>query len=311
MKHEVSHSEKIAELITELKENQIGYLSWVDLSRLSYAGIGGTAEIMVEISSVHEAVSFLNILKKTGLKSKIVGSCSNIVFSDGILTTPLFRLCGEFSKLSVEGNMLRTGAAVALKSASLSAKKSCLSGLEFLNDIPGKVGAAVKNNSGAFGMSISDVFTGAELMSFDGSILRVSRDDLNFGYRYSCLADDLVVIKAEFNLDHAPAAEIEARLSDFSMLRKQNQPVGTRNTGSIFKNPEGCVAAAMLIEECGLKGLRKGDAQISEKHANFIINLNRATFSDYVYLIDETRRRVKEKFGVMLEAEVEIFSGES
>ncbi|MCL5985922.1 MAG: UDP-N-acetylmuramate dehydrogenase [Actinobacteria bacterium] len=310
MKHEIPHSEKIAELISELDKNQISYLGWVDLSKLSYAGIGGTAEILVEISSVHEAASFLSILMRTGLESKIIGSCSNIIFGDGILTTPLFRLCGEFSQVRVDGNVLRAGAAVTSRSASVSSKDSSLSGLEFLHDIPGRVGAAVKNNSGAFGMSISDVFSSGELLSIDGSILRASRDDLKFGYRSSNLAGDAIVLRAEFVLEGAPSREIEARLSNFSMLRRQSQPIGARSAGSVFKNPAG-TTAALLIQECGLKGLRKGDAQISEKHANFIINLNRATFSDYVYLIDEIRRRVNEKFGILLETEVEIFSGES
>ena len=310
LKHEVLHSEKIAELIAKLEKNHISYLSWVDLSRLSYVGIGGTAEILVEISNVHEAAAFLGILRETGLRSKIIGSCSNIIFGDGLLTIPLFRLCGEFSHVKVDGNVLRAGGAVTSRSASLMAKESSLSGLEFLHDIPGRIGAAVKNNSGAFGMSISDVFSSGELLSSDGSISRALRDDLKFGYRRSILADYAIVLGAEFVLEDAPSREIEARLSDFSMLRSQSQPMGVRSTGSVFKNPEG-TAAALLIQECGLKGFRRGDAQISDKHANFIINLSRATFSDYMYLIDEIRRRVNEKFGIVLETEVEIISGES
>jgi UDP-N-acetylmuramate dehydrogenase len=273
-------------------------------------GIGGTAEIIVEISNIHEAAAFLGILRKIGLRSKIIGSCSNIIFGDGLLTTPLLRLCGEFSKVKVDGNVLRAGGAVTSRYASLMAKEKSLSGLEFLHDIPGRIGAAVKNNSGAFGMSISDVFLSGELLSFNGSTFRASRDDLKFGYRSSILADYTVVLGAEFVMEDAPLREIEARLSDFSVLRSQSQPIGVRSTGSVFKNPEG-TAAAKLIQECGLKGDRKGDAQISDTHANFIINLNRATFSDYIYLINKIKRMVNEKFGIVLETEVEIISGES
>jgi len=310
LKYEVLHSEKIAELIAELEKKHINFLSWVDLSRLSYVGIGGTAEILVEISNVHEAATYLGILRKTALRSKIIGSCSNIIFGDGLLTTPLFRLCGEFSKVKVDGNMLRAGGAVTSRYASRIAKERSLSGLEFLHDIPGRIGAAVKNNSGAFGMSISDVFYSGEILSFDGSVSRASRDDLKFGYRSSILDDYTIVLGAEFVIEDAPSREIEARLSDFSMLRSQSQPIGVRSTGSVFKNPEG-TAAAQLIQECGLKGSRKGDAQISDTHANFIINLNKATFSDYMYLIDEIKRMVDGKFGIVLETEVEIIGGES
>jgi UDP-N-acetylmuramate dehydrogenase len=180
-----------------------------------------------------------------------------------------------------------------------------LTGLEFCAGIPGSVGGAVRMNAGAYGREMKDVIESVRLLKYAGDLQNVKREALRFEYRKFHLAADEIIVAASFGLTGGDEAAIRAENNRIMALRKGKHPLEWRNAGSIFKNPAG-TPAGRLIEETGLKGVRSGDAQVSEKHGNFIINLGGATASDVLKLMALVREKVLEEKGVALEAEVVV-----
>ncbi len=219
------------------------------------------------------------------------------------------KLDGALASIERDGSRLLCGGGARLPQAAARAARDGLSGLEFGVNIPGTVGGAVKMNANAYGGDLSRVLEWVDVAAPDG-IERRGPDELGFSYRRSNLGPDEVVSRAAFSLEPAEPAAVKATLARMRERRKAAQPSGIKTFGSTFKNPDGPAAdgrsAGVLLDEAGCRGLQVGGARFSDKHANFVENTGTATTADVVSLMVEGRRRVREQFGVELEAEVQL-----
>ena len=266
-----------------------------DLSAYTTLGIGGAARRLIIAKSAEELCNSCGDV--------ILGSGSNVLVSDGGYDGTV--VINRYSSYVRDGLTVTCGSGTGLPTLCAFLAEEGLSGLEWACGIPGTVGGAVVMNAGAFSHSISERLIYADVLK-DGTIVRVPCSELGFKYRSSAVTDGMTVVSACFLLDSDRPASVKNRCKAFSALRAASQPRG-RSAGSVFKNPEG-IKIARLIDEMGLKGYRIGDAQISEKHANIIINLGRATARDVVSLINTVKERLLEK-GVRAEEEI-IYIGE-
>ena len=272
------------------------------LSSHSTMRVGGPAALAAFPTCADELSALITRAGEGGVRYIIVGNASNILFSDrgfdglAIFTTAMRRVSWNGSAVTAECGASLTGLAAA-------ATKKGLSGLEFAFGIPGTVGGAVYMNAGAYGSQISAVLTASEYLR-DGVIHRREAADHAFGYRTSVYrSTDDVILSAEFTLTPGDPEAIAAKAKQNMESRRSKQPLEYPNAGSVFKRPEGACPGA-LIEQAGLKGLRIGGAEISEKHANFIINRGNATADDILRLTETAQKRVYSQFGILLETEI-------
>lgn len=215
----------------------------------------------------------------------------------------------RFDRLETEGEILRAGSGVLLSRAASLALKCGLTGLEFAAGIPGTVGGACVMNAGAYGSETKDVLLSATVLTPEGQIKRIPAEELELGYRTSCIpGNGYVVLEAEYALKRGEPEAIKARMDELSAKRREKQPLEYPSAGSTFKRPQGHFAG-QLIQEAGLKGFTLGGAAVSEKHAGFVINQNGATASEIYGLCMEVKRRVQEQSGVELELEVKLLGG--
>lgn len=259
---------------------------------------GGTIATLYEPETKEELMSLIGSLDAF----VVIGGGSNMIFSDGLITTAVIRLGKAFSSLSLQGGALHAAAAAPLKALLQYCLKNGLSGLEFLSGIPGTVGGALAMNAGTPDKGIMDAVLEVEYVDREG-IHVVERDAIPYGYRQGGFDPHAVVTAARLCVQPGGPEEIAAAMESY-LLKKKNQPRGF-NSGSMFRNPPGS-AAGRLIEQAGLKGLTIGGAKISEVHANFIINDGNATTADIRSLLQTIKERVKERFGIELQEEVKI-----
>jgi UDP-N-acetylmuramate dehydrogenase len=203
------------------------------------------------------------------------------------------------------GCSLRAGAGAALSKLVGEALQNELTGLEFCTGIPGSVGGALWMNAGAYGKEMKDIVTGISLFTADGKKVNMNRQDISFAYRRTILPADSIILSGEFKLEKGVSGQIREKMGEIMRLRQEKHPLKYPNAGSIFKNIPG-MPAGKIIEESGLKGARRGNAQISLKHANFIVNKGRAKAADIQALIDLVQDTVKKEKGINLETEVVI-----
>ncbi len=265
--------------------------------------IGGAAEYFVEPSSAEELVSVIAVAKENNIPLTVIGNGSNLLVSDGgIKGIVLSTLKMNEIKLIDETHIF-AAAGASLTAVCLFAKKHSLAGLEFAYGIPGSVGGALYMNAGAYGGEMSQVVESAESVA-DGKNVKRNNDELNLSYRHSVYSgSDEIITGVTFALSKGDIAEIGDRMETLMNKRKTSQPLDYPSAGSTFKRPEGYFAAA-LIDECGLKGLSVGGAEVSRKHAGFVINRENATSDDVLALIEKIKAEVKEQKGVTLETEV-------
>jgi len=239
-----------------------------------------------------------------------LGNGSNLLVSDAGYDGFVVKLSGAYSEGEVYANELTVGGAMLLSQAANLALKHGLTGLEWAAGIPGTAGGAVTMNAGAYGGEIAQVLHQVHAFGFDGRWELIPNSDCDFSYRHSIFsAGEHLISEAVFILEPGDPAAIKARMEELTAQRRAKQPLDLPSAGSTFKRPtplpDGTpVYAAALIDQCGCKGLRVGGAQVSEKHAGFIVNTGGATCADVLALIEEVQRRVKERTGVELEAEV-------
>jgi UDP-N-acetylmuramate dehydrogenase len=234
-----------------------------------------------------------------------VGVGSNLIVRDGGLPGVTVRLPKSFAKVSIEpGNHVRAGAAAMGITVASAARDAGIAGLEFLRGIPGTVGGAVRMNAGAYGRDASDILIEATLVLRDGTIETWPAARLGYSYRHSELPQGAVVIEALFEGMPGDVQAIGAEMDRIAAEREASQPLRSRTGGSTFKNPEGR-KAWQLVDDAGCRGLRRGDAQVSEKHCNFLLNLGQATSADIEALGEEVRARVKAQSGIELEWEIQ------
>ncbi len=276
------------------------------LSAYTTFKIGGRCELMVFINS-HESLSQLvKSANAVGVKYMVLGNGSNVLFSDDGYSGVIFLMGHDFSDISVSDNKITASAGAMLSKVCRTALDSSLCGMEFAWGIPGTVGGAVYMNAGAYGGEMKDIVAAVTCLTPSGDIVTYQKDELDFGYRHSRFKESgEIVLSAEYNLAKGDYDEIKSKMDELMNRRKSRQPLEYPSAGSAFKRPEGTFAG-LVIEESGLKGYKVGGAQISQKHANFIINLGGATACDVLTLVSDVKRIVKEKTGFSLECEIEF-----
>ena len=237
----------------------------------------------------------------------LIGNGSNLLVRDGGIRGLVIRIAGDCASIRREGDMVYAKAGISMSAAAQFALSEGLSGLAEIAGIPGTLGGGVIMNAGAYGRELSQVVTRVEAISIaDGKIMVFEGPDLGFSYRHSAMMDaNVIVTDVVMQLTPADPSEIRARMEELGRARREKQPLNFPSAGSTFKRPAG-MFAAKLIDDCGLRGLRVGDAQVSEKHTGFVVNLGNATASDILALMDQVRNRVMEATGVTLEPEVRI-----
>jgi UDP-N-acetylmuramate dehydrogenase len=271
------------------------------LAPLSWFRTGGPAGLLVRPADADDLLLLLRDRPRE-LPLTVIGAASNLLLRDGGVPGIVVKLARGFAEVAVDGAGLIAGAAALDATVAEHAAAAGLSGLEFLCGIPGTIGGAVAMNAGAYGTELRDVLDWAEVATADG-LLRLPAAELGFAYRHSALPAGGIVTRARFHAAPGDAAAIAARMNAIRTAREESQPVRARTGGSTFKNPEGHKAWA-LIDAAGCRGLRQGEAQVSEKHCNFLLNLGGATARDLEGLGETVRARVAAQSGVTLQWEI-------
>jgi UDP-N-acetylmuramate dehydrogenase len=278
------------------------YTANAPLHNKVWFGVGGTADVLFEPQDVSDLQHFLRHTPHD-IPLFALGLGSNLLVREGGIKGVVIRLGKAFQAITVENEILTAGAAALDKVVAQTAFKHSLTGLEFLSGIPGTIGGAVKMNAGCYGSETKDTLLTVDVVHPDGSLETLTNKACGFSYRHSALADDTIIVSASFQLTHDDNDAIAERLQKIKVEREAAQPSKVRTGGSTFKNPAGHKAWE-LIDAAGCRGLTRGDAQISEKHCNFLLNLGNATAKDIEMLGEDVRTRVKEQTGVALEWEI-------
>ena len=235
----------------------------------------------------------------------VLGNASNLIVQDGGIRGVVIMLT-EMKQIHVKGTMVIAEAGASLIDTTYAALAESLTGFEFACGIPGSVGGAVYMNAGAYGGEIKDVFAEVDLLLEDGTLKTLTKEEMVFSYRHSKIQElRAIVLEARFSLQTGDYEAIKARMDELTELRQSKQPLEYPSCGSVFKRPVGHYTG-QLIQQAGLQGLKWGGAQVSEKHAGFIVNIDHATATDYIELIAHIQEVIKEKFDVSLETEVRI-----
>jgi UDP-N-acetylmuramate dehydrogenase len=272
------------------------------LKDLVWFRAGGAAEVLFRPADADDLASFL-AARPADIALSVIGVGSNLLVREGGIPGVVIRLPAAFGAVSVEGLRLRAGAAALDAAVSRKAADAGIAGLEFLRGVPGTIGGALKMNAGCYGTEIKDIFVEATAIDGRGDKHILASADMGFVYRKSNVPKDFIFVEAVFEGTKDDPAVVRHRMEELLARREGSQPVKSRTGGSTFKNPPGQLAW-QLIEEAGCRGLRVGDAQVSELHCNFLINLGAATAAEIEALGEEVRARVKEKSGIELEWEI-------
>lgn len=272
--------------------------------------VGGNAKILVEPTKIEQIIDIINFAKENNMKYYIIGNGSNLVVADEGIDGIVIKLSSKFAEIRVEKEEIYTTAGVSMPYTAIIAKNNSLSGFEFAAGIPGTIGGGIKMNAGAYGGELSNVVKSITYLDEDGKIKTIDSIEAKFGYRDSIFKrnNNLVVLSAVFKLKKGDKAEIEKIMKENNESRKAKQPIEMPNAGSVFKRPVGHYVGPMIIE-CGMQGFSIGGAEVSKKHAGFIVNTGNATCNDIVDLIEEIKKKVYDKFQVELETEIQFIGG--
>ncbi len=275
----------------------------VALSRYTTIGTGGPARYFARPETVEELQETLRLAHAEGLPAVAIGLGSNLLVHDDGVGAVVVKLAGGLAEARVEGTTLVAGGGAANAVCLHRARAAALGGLEFASAIPGTAGGGVMMNAGAYGVEWRDVLVDAVVVDA-GRVRRLTADELELSYRHSGLGPGEIVAEVRFRLEPSSAEAVKAKAAGLLAERKATQPTNKRTFGSVFKNPPTGPGAGALIEACGLKGFAVGGALVSPRHANFVENAGGATSADCIAVMAEARRRVHERFGVVLEHEV-------
>lgn len=268
--------------------------------------IGGNADFLLTPETEEQLKAVLMAAKENGLPTFIMGNGSNLLVGDKGIRGAVISLCKKMNMIEVKGEKIYAGCGALLSRTSAEALKVELEGLEFASGIPGTVGGGIYMNAGAYGSEMKDVVESVRYMDNEGNISEIGVDLCKFGYRKSVFAENgYIILGATFKLKKGSHDEIRKKINDFTNRRVTKQPIERPSAGSVFKRPEGYFAGT-LIDEAGLKGYSVGGAEVSEKHAGFIINKGDATAKDVLELIEHIQEVVYKKNGVRLETEVKL-----
>jgi UDP-N-acetylmuramate dehydrogenase len=274
----------------------------VPLAPVTWFRVGGAAEIMFRPADVDDLAGFL-AAKPAGVPVTVIGVASNLLVRDGGVAGVVIRLGRGFVEVRIEGDTVTAGAGALDLNVALACREAAVAGLEFLSGIPGTVGGGLRMNAGAYGSEIKDVLRDVAALDGSGRRQAVPASALDLSYRHCGVPEDWIFVAARFTGKPGDAAEIGRRMAEIQAAREAAQPVRARTGGSTFANPPGHKAWE-LIDRAGCRGLKRGGAMVSEKHANFLINTGTATAADLEALGEDVRRRVRETSGVTLEWEI-------
>jgi UDP-N-acetylenolpyruvoylglucosamine reductase len=267
--------------------------------------VGGPADVYVEPASEEDLAGVLTFCNEREPSFFVIGRGSNLLVRDGGFRGVIICLVhASFSRIEVDGERLRCGAGATLKNVAVEAKRNGLSGVEFLEGIPGSVGGALRMNAGAMGGATFDAVESVRLMDFTGNVRELKPGEISVEYRNCAALKTNIALGVVFKCRPAPRVEIEQRMKAFNEKRWESQPAAP-SAGCTFKNPP-TIPAGKLIDELGLKGTRVGGAVVSAEHGNFIVNDGKATARDVLELIAFLQARAKEARGIELQTEVEI-----
>jgi len=289
-------------LIDRLPEVRGSYRENAPLKDLTWFRVGGPADVLFRPADLDDLQAFL-VPRPRDIPVTVVGVGSNLLVRDGGVRGVVIRLGRDFARVEVDGDCVRAGAGAANVNVALACRDAGLAGLEFLRGIPGTIGGGVRMNAGAYGAEFRDVLVDATAIDGQGTVHNVTMADLGMSYRHTDAPADWIFVEAVLRGQAGTREAISARLAEVSAARQDSQPVKTSTGGSTFKNPDGA-RAWELIDRAGCRGLRRGGAQVSEQHCNFLINTGGATAADLEALGEEVRRRVREATGVTLEWEI-------
>jgi len=270
-------------------------------------GVGGTSSIFAYPKDKQDLVKLLEYTSKENIKIFFIGSGSNLLISDNGFDGVIISLKKSFKNFEINDSLeANIGTGVMLGHMVRELTKKSVKGLESLVGVPGTLGGALIMNAGAYGSEISNYLISIKVLDLDGNEKIYKKEDINFSYRFSSIAKTDIVIEAKFKFKKGNLSNIIKNRSSASQKRRNNQPLQFRSAGSIFKNPKSDMAAGYLIDKSNLKGTRIGDAEISTKHANFIINHGKASSNDILKLIKIIKNTVKQNFNINLELEVNL-----
>jgi len=268
--------------------------------------IGGPAECLIKIKNAEELKAILKFVQKENIPITIIGNGSNVLVSDDGIKGFVLKIELDVFEIDKENAYIKVGSGVKLGFIAQKCLKQELAGFEFASGIPGTIGGAIRMNAGAHGKEMKDVVTTITYMDRDGEIHKIQNEGAKFEYRNSLFAHkDYIILEVEMKLEKGNSKDIQEKMTEYATYRKEKQPIEYPSAGSTFKRGTDFITAK-LIDECGLKGYQIGGAQISEKHAGFIINKENATANDVIKLIEYTKEQVFNKFGKIIEPEIEI-----
>jgi UDP-N-acetylmuramate dehydrogenase len=298
----MSFPDIVPELKARLPQLRGRLMANQSLAELTWFRVGGPAQVLFVPEDEADLAYALGRLPRD-VPVTVVGLGSNLIVRDGGVPGVVIRLGRGFSDIAVEGTRVRIGAAVPDVRVARAAQEAGVTGLAFLRGIPGAIGGALRMNGGAYGRETKDVLLEARGVDRSGAVRTFTNPDMGFGYRHCGVGDDVVFTQALLLGEPGDPAKIAAEMEAITEAREATQPVKSRTGGSTFKNPP-AAKAWQLIDAAGCRGLKRGDAQVSELHCNFLINLGNATAADIEALGETVRARVKASAGVDLEWEI-------
>ncbi|MCI8548478.1 MAG: UDP-N-acetylmuramate dehydrogenase [Bacilli bacterium] len=301
----------MTEFLKEIIQKNLGKIEEnVSLQKYTTYKVGGVCRALIYPKDIDKLVEILRLIKKYKIPYKIIGNGSNLLFSDKEYNGVLLKL-NFLNKLEIIGNKVIVGAGYPLIKLSLLTAKHALTGLEFASGIPGTIGGAIFMNAGAYKSDMGYITSSIKVITKDLQIITLTNNELDFHYRTSFLKKhpEYICIEATLKLNYGKKSEIEKVIKDRRERRIKSQPLEYPSAGSVFRNPEE-IPAGKLIEDLGLKGVTKGGAEVSKKHANFIINAKQATAQDIKELIEYVHDTVLKEYNIDLKVEQEFVNWE-
>lgn len=275
------------------------------LSKYTFTETGGPADLVAFPKNTEEVRELLAMTKRDNLPITVLGNASNLIIKDGGISG-LVIILTEMNEITSHDDLVIAQAGARYIDTTIVAQQHGLTGMEFAAGIPGSIGGAIFMNAGAYGGETAEVIESVTVLTPENEIKTLSNSELDFGYRHSAVQDqDDIVLEATFKLSTGDKDEIQAEMDRLNELRESKQPLDLPSCGSVFKRPEGYFAGK-LIHDAGLQGYQSGGAQVSKKHAGFIVNIDNATATDYLNVIKHVQETVYAKNKVHLETEVRI-----
>lgn len=272
--------------------------------------IGGPVDIMIIPENEEELIKGVKLCRENNIDFLIMGNGSNLLIRDGGIRGVVIKINEGFNKVQVDKNIIYCEAGALLPSLSKNALKHSLRGSEFTSGIPGTIGGAITMNAGAYGGEMKDIVRKVRILNNNNEIIEYTNKEMNFRYRNSRVGDEkLIILGVELGLESGNHDEIEEVMRELTYKRTLKQPLELPSGGSTFKRPEGYFAGK-LIEDAGLRGLKYGGAQVSEKHCGFVVNIDNAMCKDVLHLISVVQKVVRDKFDVELETEIKLLGDE-